>query len=72
MRGVKTMFSLHFIKTGKFDPKYGRILMTLYENRQSGDYEDFIYCDAELYEFLRPQAEDFIHTLANYIKENNP
>ena len=31
--------------------------MTLFENRQSGDYEDFVYCDAELYAMLRPKTE---------------
>lgn len=68
--GVKTMLSLHFIKSGMLEPKYGRIFMTLYENRQSGDYEDFIYCDSELYEILKPQSEEFISTVTNLIKNN--
>lgn len=65
--GVKTMLSLRFVKVGLLDPLYGRIFMTLYENRQSGDYEDFVYCDAELFTTLRPQAEDFINTLSSLI-----
>lgn len=67
--GVKNMLSLHFIKTGKLAPTYGRIFMTLFENRQSGDYEDFVYCDAELYSYLRPQAEEFIKAVTSLIKE---
>lgn len=66
-RGIKTMLGLHFVKTGKLDPKYGRIYQQLFENRQSGDYEDFIYCDLELFNELRPQAEDFINTIASLV-----
>lgn len=61
--GVRTMLSLHFIKTGKLSTIHGRVFMTLFENRQSGDYEDFIYCDAELYNLLRPQSEAFINAI---------
>ncbi len=63
--GIKSMLGLHFIKTGRLEPKYGRIYQQLFENRQSGDYEDFVYCDKELYECLRPQAIDFIEKIQN-------
>lgn len=59
-KGIKVLLSLHFVKPGKLDPKYGRIYQQLFENRQSGDYEDFVYCDLELFNELRPQAEDFV------------
>ena len=67
-KGIKTMLGLNFIKPGIFDQKYGRIYQQLFENRQSGDYEDFVYCDKELFDSLRPQAEDFINTITEYIK----
>ncbi len=67
-KGVKTMLSLNFIKTNKLDMKYGRIYQQLFENRQSGDYEDFVYCDLELYNALRPQAVDFVKTVASICK----
>ena len=41
-KGIKTMLGLHFIKPGLLEAKYGRIYQQLYENRQSGDYEDFV------------------------------
>ena len=69
-KGIKTMLGLHFVKTGKLDPLYGRIYQQLFENRQSGDYEDFVYCDLELFNELRPQAEDFIKTLSTLIEES--
>ncbi|HRW62612.1 MAG TPA: HEPN domain-containing protein [Bacteroidales bacterium] len=45
--GVKSQFSLHFIKTGKFDKKYGKLLAELYDWRQKGDYESLYEFDSE-------------------------
>lgn len=66
-KGIKTLLGLHFIRNGKLDIKYGRIYQQLFENRQSGDYEDFIYCDLELFNELRPQASDFIQKITSMI-----
>lgn len=62
-KGIKTMLGLHFIKSGIIDVKYGRIYQQLFENRQSGDYEDFVYCDAELFNALRPDATEFVEMM---------
>jgi uncharacterized protein (UPF0332 family) len=45
--GMKSQFSLHFIKTGKLDIKYGKLLAQLYDWRQKGDYENLFDFDAE-------------------------
>lgn len=66
-KGIKTMLGLHFVRSGKLDIRYGRIYQQLFENRQSGDYEDFIYCDLELFNELRPQAADFITKITSMI-----
>lgn len=66
-KGIKTMIGLQFVKTGKLEARFGRIYQQLFENRQSGDYEDFAYCDLELFNELRPQAEAFINQLATLI-----
>ena len=63
------MIGLQFVKPGKLDARFGRIYQQLFENRQSGDYEDFVYCDLELFNELRPQAEAFIDRLAAMITE---
>jgi uncharacterized protein len=34
---TKSQFSLHFVKTGIFDKKYGRLLAELFDWRQKGD-----------------------------------
>lgn len=65
--GIKSMLALHFIRKGLLEPTHGKTFMSLFENRQSGDYEDFVYCDAELYNLLRPKTEDFINSLKQLI-----
>lgn len=65
--GVKTLLSLHFVKTGQLDVAHARAFMTLYENRQSGDYEDFVYCDATLFGILRPKTIAFIEAVKSLV-----
>lgn len=61
--GVKTMLGLHFISTGKLPLKIGKTFSTLFEKRQSGDYDDFVYCDREMVEDLYPQVKLFIDSI---------
>lgn len=67
--GVKAMLGLHFVSKGLIPVAIGKILSTLYEKRQSGDYDDFIYCDKEMTDDLTVQAKAFIDCLAKLIKE---
>ena len=39
---TKSQFSLHFVKTGKFDKKYDKLLSELFDWRQKGDYENIL------------------------------
>ena len=45
--GAKSQFSFYFIKTGKIDKKYGKLLAELYDWRQKGDYENLFEFDSE-------------------------
>ena len=45
--GTKSQFSQHFIKTGKIDKKYGKLLAELYDWRQKGDYENIFDYDSD-------------------------
>ena len=40
-KGVVTLFGLLFVKTGKLEKTCGRILASLRDDRESGDYERF-------------------------------
>lgn len=70
-KGIKNILSLHFIKTGLLDVCHGKSFNQLFINRQSGDYEDFIFCDLELFNSLRPKAEEFIKAVEKLLKEGN-
>lgn len=65
--GIKSLLALKFIKPGLLDAVHGKTFMALLENRQSGDYEDFVYCDKEMYELLRPRTVDFISAMSMLI-----
>jgi len=65
--GVRQMFGLHFIKTGKIDPETGRFLARLFDLRQTGDYDDFIDFDKEkVMELLEP-ANNLISTIESVL-----
>lgn len=66
--GVKAMLGLHFVSKGLIPVNIGKILSTLYEKRQSGDYDDFIYCDKEMTDDLTVQAKTYIDSLSQLIR----
>ena len=67
-QGVKQMFCLHFIITGKIANKYSRFYSQLFNDRMSGDYDDFLSYDKETLSVLRPQAEEFITAIEKEIQ----
>lgn len=65
--GVKTLFSCHFVKTGRIDSRHGKTLNMLYTLRQTNDYDDFSFCDKETLEEIRPLAQNFIEAVMELI-----
>jgi hypothetical protein len=41
--------------------------LQLYESRQSGDYDDFVYFNEDDYANLKPKAEKFIKAIEQLI-----
>lgn len=66
-KGIHRQLGLHFIVSGKLAPYFGSIYSRLFNARQSGDYEDFVFCDAGMYNELRPLAEAFIEKISTLI-----
>ncbi|KAA6321680.1 hypothetical protein EZS27_028698 [termite gut metagenome] len=62
--GVKQMFGMHFIMTGKIDNKYSKFYTQLFNARMSGDYDDFLWYDLEMLSELYPQSEEFINAVS--------
>lgn len=65
---VKTMLGLKFIHTGKLDKEYGQIYQRLFESRQAGDYEDFVYFDENTFAELLHLAVRFVDRMSENVK----
>ena len=58
--GVMQMFGLHFIRTGIFPAYYGKYYRQLFNERQTGDYEDFFNHDEVSTAELYPKAKELV------------
>lgn len=65
---TKSKFSQHFIKTGKIDKKYGKLLAQLYDWRQKGDYENIFDYDEESVKPLFEPVNEMIDIIDQEIK----
>ena len=61
--GVKQMFSLHFVKTGKVPVDLGKSYSRLFDKRTKGDYNDLFDNDKTVCEELYPEAKNFVDSL---------
>lgn len=57
--GVKAVFGLQFIKEGLVEAKWGKLLATLFDKRQIGDYGDFAVLTQEDILPLLKEVEEF-------------
>lgn len=64
---LKTMFGLHFVKTGKIDKKYGRSLNRLKDERENGDYDIFTSFDFKDAGDDIKEAERFLEEMKKYL-----
>ena len=69
--GVKTMLGMHFTSKGKLSISASKIYTTLFEKRHSSDYDDFVYCDQEMFDELYPKAEAFIEEVKELIESSS-
>jgi len=68
--GVKQMLGLHFVATSKLATNHSRFYAQMFNNRISGDYDDFVTFDREMIEELMPKAQVFIDAIEKLIAEN--
>jgi len=69
--GMRSQFSLYFIKTKIFKKQYGKLYSDLFDSRQRGDYSDFYDFDKEtIDEFMIPVRE-LLSLIKKYIEEEN-
>ena len=69
--GVKQTLGSRFVVTGKLPAKYGRFYSQLFNDRITGDYDDFITYDQEMFDQLFPNAEEFIQAIGELLGDEN-
>jgi len=68
--GMRSQFSLHFIKTGRLDKKFGALLAELYDWRQKGDYDNMFDFDSESVEPLFDKVFEMTNQISAEIKKS--
>jgi len=68
-QGLLNLFGLYFVKTGKFDKKFAKIIHNLKDDRENGDYEIYSVIDAEVAEVAVKEAEQFLKEAERYLKK---
>ena len=65
--GARTLFGLHFIKTGKIDKVYGKLFTKMFDYRQKGDYGDLFDYEENFVKPLIEQVKEFIEEIRKHI-----
>ena len=68
-QGLVNLFGLHFIKTGKFERKYGKYLANLKDDRENGDYELYCSIDKETAQEAIREAQALVQAAQDYLSE---
>jgi uncharacterized protein (UPF0332 family) len=66
--GVRQMFGLHFIKTEIINKDLGRFFSDIYDKRQAGDYDDFIFYNEDNVKDLMIPASTLISEIESLLK----
>jgi uncharacterized protein (UPF0332 family) len=65
--GIRSLFNLHFVKTGKVSTEMSQIFKDLFERRNESDYTDFISFEESQVLTWLSKAEIFIKTIESII-----
>ncbi|WP_163175901.1 HEPN domain-containing protein [Bacteroides sp. 51] len=65
--GAKSRFGEHFIMTGRIEKKYSIFYSQLFNSRNEGDYDDFVYFDQETVTDYRTRAKEFLEVIERNI-----
>ena len=68
-KGIRQLFGLHFIQTGLISKEDGRMFSDLFDRRQTGDYDDFIFYEEETVKIFYHEAEVFIQRIITLIDQ---
>lgn len=65
--GVRSIFNREFVKKGLIDKKMGKFYSDMFDNRQVGDYKDFVTFDEKEVGQWLDDSNDFIEAIENII-----
>jgi len=65
--GVRNLFGLYFIKSDKFDKKFGRYLKNLKDERENGDYGIFTLIEENDAKKAIKEAKEFLSQTETYL-----
>jgi len=68
-KGVLSMFSQHFVRTGMFPREMGRLLNDAYDKRIVGDYGIGLPLAAEEVQQLLTDARAFVQAVSEYLAD---
>lgn len=68
-KGVLSMFSQYFVRTGVFPREMGRLLNDAYDKRIVGDYGIGVLFETEEVEQLLTDACAFVQTVSEYLSD---
>ncbi|MCD4696683.1 MAG: HEPN domain-containing protein [Bacteroidales bacterium] len=68
--GVRSLFHLHFIKTGIIKERFGEFYSMIFDLRHSGDYGDMVTLTKDKVEPLITETEAFITIIKSLVKYN--
>lgn len=67
-QGLITLFSLRFIKPGKIEVQYGKMLSNLKDDREEGDYEVVSFVDKDTAQNACTEAQSFLKRIKDYLE----
>jgi len=65
----RQMVGFHFIQTGLVSKEDGRLFSDLFDRRQTGDYDDFVFYEEETVKIFFHEAEGFILRIISLIDQ---
>lgn len=66
--GVRSLFGVHYVKTGIIDKNFAAFYNELWDARQMADYSEFYELEAETVAHWLPLAEEFIDEIEKNIQ----
>ncbi len=65
--GVRTVLGREFVQTGKLSPELGRFYTKMYNKRQDGDYDSFIFFEDKDVEEVVPYVKQFVEEIERIV-----